>query len=61
MTMADYIEELTKKRREKDVRKGRAEVHAEWRAWNERRLQAEARGEPFDESIPGAEESHDRQ
>ena len=28
-------------------------VQAEQRAWNERRLQAEARGEPFDEPFPG--------
>ena len=33
-----------------------AEVVAACEAWNERRLQAEARGEPFNESVPGDEE-----
>ena len=38
--------------------KARAEAMlAEGRAWNERRRQAKARGEPFDEPLPGAEEA----
>ncbi len=32
---------------------GRAEVMTEVEAWNERRLTAEAKGEPFDEPLPG--------
>ena len=35
--------------------KGRAELVAEVVAWNERRLAAEAKGEPFDEPPPGVE------
>ncbi len=39
---------------------GRAEMRAEMleavRQWNERRLAAEAKGEPFDEPLPGADE-----
>ena len=31
---------------------GRAESHAKWVAWNERRLAAEENGEPFDEPPP---------
>ena len=31
---------------------GRSESDAEWRAWNERREKAAARGEPFDEPPP---------
>ncbi len=31
---------------------GRAEVNRAWRAWNGRRLEAEARGEPFTEPPP---------
>ena len=31
---------------------GHARVDAEWGAWNERRLAAEAKGEPFDEPTP---------
>ena len=30
-----------------------AKIHAEWEAWNERRMAAEAVGEPFDEPPPG--------
>ena len=62
-----YLNPLKKKRikREQEAMKKireevRAEVTAEvtadanarWRAWNERRLTAEARGEPFDEPLP---------
>ena len=32
--------------------RGRAEINALWRAWNERRLDALAKGEPFDEPPP---------
>ncbi len=32
---------------------GRAQGQAAWLAWNERRLVAEANGEPFDEPTPG--------
>ncbi len=39
---------------------GRAEMRAEMleavRQWNERRLAAEANGEPFDEPLPGTDE-----
>ncbi len=31
---------------------GRAELHAEWTEWNRRRLEAERRGERFDEPPP---------
>ena len=34
-----------------------AEVRAEWEAWNERRMAAEASGEPFDEPLPGTTSS----
>ncbi|MCY4654454.1 MAG: hypothetical protein OXC95_14975 [Dehalococcoidia bacterium] len=36
--------------------RGRAELAAEVAAWNERRLAAETKGEPFDEPPPGANE-----
>ena len=69
MVMADYftkrwLEPLKEKRRaerEKLRAEGHAEGHAEgrteerqmWEAWNERRMAAEAKGEPFDEPPPG--------
>ena len=31
---------------------GREEAHQAWAAWNERRLQAEANGEPFNDPSP---------
>ena len=36
----------------KGIALGRSESDAEWRAWNERREKAEARGEPFGEPPP---------
>ena len=30
------------------------EINAEWEAWLQRRMQAEQRGEPFDEPSPSA-------
>ena len=41
--------------RAEGVAKGRAEALAEVVAWNNRRLAAEANGEPFDEPPPGVE------
>ena len=38
------------------IAEGRAELVAEVVAWNERRLAAEARGEPFDEPPPGVDD-----
>ena len=32
---------------------GEAQNQAAWESWNERRIAAEARGEPFDEAPPG--------
>ena len=38
---------------ERGIERGRASLAAEVAAWNERRLDAEKRGEPFDEPPPG--------
>ena len=35
------------------IAKGVADRDAKWRAWNDRRLDAESKGEPFDEPPPG--------
>ena len=51
VTMARFLVEMTKKVRERNIEKGRAED----RAWNKRRMEAEARDEPFDEPFPGDE------
>ena len=37
---------------EEGIAIGRSESDAKWRAWNERREKAAARGEPFDEPPP---------
>ena len=34
---------------------GRAAMHAEWEVWNQRRMDAEAKGEPFNEPPPSKE------
>lgn len=59
MVVADYLRkkliEPLEERRKQEVRaEGRAETQAAWEAWNQRRMAAEARGEPFDEPPPGA-------
>ena len=45
------------KKREENIQEGREEgmeqMQSQWQAWNERRLAAEANGEPFDEPPPG--------
>ena len=45
------IKERREKARQQQIAGGRAEA----RAWNQRRLEAEARGEPFNEPFPGDE------
>ena len=58
MVLAAAFEEWREKRRleqiARAVAEGRRESDAEWEAWNERRLDAEQRGEPFDEPPPSA-------
>ena len=65
MSAARYIDSQTakvrqqvaeiKERREKARQQQIAEGRVEGRAWNERRLEAKARGEPFNEPFPGDE------
>ena len=38
--------------REEGLEEGREEAHTLWEAWNRRRLEAEAKDEPFDEPPP---------
>ena len=54
--MARFIEELTLKVKAHYISKGRAEGHAEARAWIARRNEAIAQGKPFDEPFPGDDE-----
>ena len=60
MVLGGLLEQWINNRRERQLREataesraeGRAEINALWRAWNERRLDAVAKGEPFDEPPP---------
>ena len=66
MSAARYIDRQTAKvdkqiaaireRREQTRQQQIAEGRAEGREWNERRMEAEARGEPFNEPFPGDED-----
>ncbi len=62
-TMARFIQEMTEKVRARNIAKGvkigRVEERACWVAWNERRLQAEERGEPFAEPLPSYEDTEE--
>ena len=53
--MAQRLKERKERFRAEMMAKGRAELAAEVVAWNERRLAAEAKGEPFDEPPPGVD------
>ena len=70
MVLANNLEQwINKKWDERDARnreEGRAVERAEWRAreermmselraWNDRRISAESRGEMFDEPMPGSD------
>ena len=59
MTMADYIAGLSKKRRERHEARGKARGIAITKDWYERKLEAERKGEPFDEPFPSVEEIED--
>ena len=48
------IEQGIEQGREQGIEQGRATLAAEVADWNERRLDAEKRGEPFDEPPPSA-------
>ena len=52
MVLAAAFEEWREKRRREQIARAVHENNAEWEAWNERRMQAEERGEPFDEPLP---------
>ena len=52
---AEGLEEGEKKGRAVGLEEGRAVERAEWRAWNDRRISAESRGEFFDEPMPGSD------
>jgi len=54
--LEEGLERVRRQRRQEGriegLAEGRKEADAAWRAWNERRLDAEARGEPFTEPPP---------
>ena len=58
MVLAAAFEEWREKRRQEQIARavaeGRRGADAEWEAWNQRRMQAEQRGEPFGEPPPSA-------
>ena len=66
MVLAERLEEWFEKRKQKQIAKAvaeavaetegktRAEIMALWQAWNERRVEAERQGVPFDEPPPSA-------
>ena len=58
MVLAAAFEEWREKRRREQIARAvaemRREINAEWDAWLQRRMQAEQRGEAFDEPPPSA-------
>ena len=54
MVLAAAFEEWREKRRQEQIARAVHENNAEWEAWLQRRMQAEERGEPFEEPPPSA-------
>ena len=62
MVLAERLEEWFEKRKQKQIaeavaeaeEKTREEITTLWQAWNERRVEAERQGVPFDEPPPSA-------
>jgi len=50
--LEESLERVRRQRRLEGRKEGLAEANKAWRAWNERRIEAEARGEPFTEPPP---------
>ena len=60
MIAGTYLEDMLNRRRARQLaeaeERARAELIAEMREWDARRLEAEAKGEPFDEPLPDLDE-----
>ena len=57
MVTGEYLrQKLVKPLKEKQRAEGRAEERAAWEAWNQRRMDADSKGEPFDEAPPSLRE-----
>ena len=56
----EAMEKSRKEGSEQGREQGSADANAIWEAWNERRLAAEAKGEPFDEPTPATLRNKDR-
>ena len=55
MVVADYFTKRWLNPLKEQLRQeGRDELNAKWEAWNARRMEAEEKGEPFDEPPPSA-------
>ncbi len=52
---AIWSERRERKAREEGHLQGQQRMQAQWEAWNQRRLAAEAEGKPFDEPSPRLE------
>lgn len=50
--LEEGLERIREQRRAEGRAEGRAEAHREWRAWNQRRVETEERGERFTEPPP---------
>ena len=56
MVLADYFtRRFLEPQREKYREQGRKEISERCREWNQRRLDAQAKGEDFNELLPGTE------
>ncbi len=56
-----FHEKLRAEGRSEGRSEGRKEVQRLWAAWNQRRLEVEQNGEPFNEPHPGSEQTQHSQ
>ena len=56
-----FLKPFHEKLRAEGRSEGRKEVQRLWAAWNQRRLEAEQNGEPFNEPPPGSEQTQNSQ
>ena len=55
MVLARSLEEKLERTRERRRAEGQVEMYEQWEAWNRRRMDAEEKGEAFNEPPPSKE------
>ena len=57
MQKSPFYEHVMQRGIEQGIEQGIAAAHQQWQSWNARRMEAEAKGEPFNEPPPTLSEN----